>query len=53
MVYRELAVEESWDLIPARRTDRIRVEGDSYRMLARRIILTETIVRTPNLGIFL
>lgn len=53
LVYRERAVEDSWDLIPTRRIDHIRLQNGICTLVKRRIILTETIVKTPNLGIFL
>lgn len=53
IVYRERAVEEAWDLIPIRRIDTIRVLDNVCTLLSRKVILAETIVRTPNLGIFL
>lgn len=54
MVYRERAVEEHWDLIPVRRLDRVRFASDGRcSLLSRQIFLAGTIVKTPNLGIFL
>lgn len=53
IVYRERAVEQHWDLIPLRRTDRVRIAAEGCSLLTRRIFLAETIVKTPNLGIFL
>jgi 3-phenylpropionate/cinnamic acid dioxygenase small subunit len=53
LLYRQRGVESAADYIPARRTDRIRLTAEGPRLLARSIKLAETVLRTPNLGIFL
>lgn len=53
LLYRQRAIDAHFDLVPARRYDRFRRTPDGLRLLARRVILTETIVATPNLGVFL
>lgn len=53
IVYRQRAVDKVWDLIPARRQDIIRVSAEECRLCHRVVMLAETILQTPNLGIFL
>ncbi len=53
IVFRQRALDVARDLIPARRRDLIRVEVDRCILCRRTIILAETILQTPNLGIFL
>lgn len=53
LVYRQRAQDEVSDLIPARRRDILRVTEDSVTLVRRTIILAETVLTTPNLGIFL
>ncbi|MBA4759007.1 aromatic-ring-hydroxylating dioxygenase subunit beta [Sphingosinicella sp.] len=52
-LYRQRALDRAYEWIPARRSDLIRVESDGCRLVRRTIILAETILQTPNLGIFL
>ncbi|ULP41587.1 aromatic-ring-hydroxylating dioxygenase subunit beta [Mycobacterium lentiflavum] len=53
LVYRQRGIDAHFDLIPARRYDRIRISAHGPRLLSREVVLTETSVATPNLGIFL
>jgi 3-phenylpropionate/cinnamic acid dioxygenase small subunit len=53
LVYRQRGIDEHFDLIPCRRNDRLRLTPEGPRLLTREIVLTETSVRTPNLGVFL
>jgi 3-phenylpropionate/cinnamic acid dioxygenase small subunit len=53
LVYRQRGIDRHFDLVPARRYDRIRISSAGPRLLTREIILTETSLATPNLGIFL
>jgi 3-phenylpropionate/cinnamic acid dioxygenase small subunit len=53
LLYRHRGVDFASDLIPARRTDRIRLTPEGPRLLARSVKLAETVLGTPNLGIFL
>lgn len=41
------------DIIPVRRLDRIRFTPGRPKLLRRRALVTETVLHTPNLGIFL
>jgi len=52
MVYRQRAQDEVADLIPARRLDRVRIDAGGCKLVRRTIILAETVIKTPNLGIF-
>lgn len=53
LVYRQRGIDVHFDLIPARRNDLIRLTADGPRLLSREVILTETSLKTPNLGVFL
>ena len=53
LVYRQRGQEQVSDLIPARRLDLIKVTGDRCMLVRRTIILADTVLQTPNLGIFL
>lgn len=53
LVYRQRGIDPHFDLIPCRRYDRLRLTPDGIRLLSREVILTETSLGTPNLGVFL
>ena len=53
LVYRQRGIDAYYNLIPCRRNDRLRLTVDGVRLLSREVILTETILATANLGIFL
>ena len=53
LLYRHRAQDEHGDTIAARRLDRIRFTDQGPRLLARTIILADTVLTTPNLGVFL
>jgi 3-phenylpropionate/cinnamic acid dioxygenase small subunit len=53
LVYRQRGIDPHFDLIPCRRNDRLRLAADGARLLSREVILTETSLATPNLGVFL
>ena len=46
-------IDPHFDLIPCRRNDRLRLTESGARLLSREVILTETSLATPNLGVFL
>jgi len=52
-LYRHRAQDEQGDLIAARRRDRIRLTENGPRLLARTVILADTVLTTPNLGVIL
>lgn len=53
LVYRQRGIDPHHDLIPCRRNDRLRLTSDGVRLLSREVILTETILATPNLAVIL
>jgi 3-phenylpropionate/cinnamic acid dioxygenase small subunit len=53
LLYRQRGIEPHFDLIPCRRNDRLRLTTGGLRLLAREVVLTETVLATPNLGVFL
>ncbi|GAA0995942.1 aromatic-ring-hydroxylating dioxygenase subunit beta [Acrocarpospora macrocephala] len=53
LVYRQRGIDPHFDLIPCRRNDRLRWTGEGLRLVSREVILTETSLLTPNLGVLL
>ncbi|MBU6529596.1 aromatic-ring-hydroxylating dioxygenase subunit beta [Streptomyces mayonensis] len=53
LLYRQRGIDVHFDLIPCRRNDRIRLTAAGPRLLSREVILTETSLKTANLGVFL
>lgn len=53
LVYRQRGIDPYFDLIPARREDRIRLTPASPLLLSRRVLNTETSLETPNLAVIL
>lgn len=53
IIYRQRSNDADGDLIAARRTDLLRVDGGRVTLLKRRALLSDTSLRTPNLGVFL
>ncbi|MGO4596337.1 aromatic-ring-hydroxylating dioxygenase subunit beta [Terrabacter sp. 2RAF25] len=53
LVYRQRGIDVHFDLIPARRSDLLRLTPGGPRLLRREVVLTETTLKTPNLGVFL
>ncbi|PWI10533.1 phenylpropionate dioxygenase [Streptomyces sp. NWU339] len=53
LLYRQRGIDVHFDLIPCRRNDRIRLTAAGPRLLTREVILTETSLKTANLGVFL
>lgn len=53
LVYRQRGIDPHFDLIPCRRNDLLRITAAGLRLLSREVILTETSLATPNLGVFL
>ena len=52
LVFRQRAQDEVADMIPARRRDLIRILPEHCTLLRRTVVFGETILKTPNLGIF-
>src|SRR5574337_630461 len=53
IVSRQRGHDERADVIPVRRYDLLRLTSEGPRLLKRRALLTEVVLTTPNLGIFL
>lgn len=53
IVSRQRGHDEKADVIPVRRYDLLRLTSDGPRLLKRKALLTEVVLTTPNLGIFL
>ncbi|MBB1606076.1 MULTISPECIES: aromatic-ring-hydroxylating dioxygenase subunit beta [unclassified Pseudomonas] len=54
ILYRQRGSEDLGDVIPVRRHDVLRIGADgSVKLLKRRALITETVLHTPNLGVFL
>ena len=53
IMYRQRGHDEQGDIIPYRRLDTVKVSEHGIRLLKRKAILTEAVLRTPNLGVFL
>lgn len=53
LLYRQRGIDPHYDLIPCRRNDELRRVSSGFRLLSREVILTETSLVTPNLGVFL
>ncbi|WP_329343570.1 hypothetical protein OG252_45010 [Streptomyces sp. NBC_01352] len=53
LLYRQRGIDVHFDLIPCRRNDRVRLSAAGPRLLAREVILTETSLKTANLGVLL
>ncbi|CAJ1509988.1 aromatic-ring-hydroxylating dioxygenase subunit beta [[Mycobacterium] burgundiense] len=52
LLYRQRGIDPHFHLIPARRYDKIQLTP-SPQLVWREVILTETVLATPNLGVFL
>ena len=53
LIYRQRGNADAGDLIPVRRSDTIRITPNGAVLLSRRAVIPDTVLRTPNLGIFL
>ncbi|RJG24140.1 aromatic-ring-hydroxylating dioxygenase subunit beta [Massilia cavernae] len=53
ILYRQRGHDERGDIIPVRRQDHLRLTEDGVRLLKRTALLTEAVLTTPNLGVFL
>lgn len=52
LLYRQRGHDERGDVIPVRRQDLLRLTDDGVRLLKRTALLTEAVLTTPNLGVF-
>lgn len=53
ILYRQRGHDEQGDIIPYRRVDTLKITEQGARLLKRKAVLTEAVLRTPNLGVFL
>jgi 3-phenylpropionate/cinnamic acid dioxygenase small subunit len=53
ILHRQRAQNEAPDLMAYRRVDELALEGDSFRICKRLILMTDNVLRAPNLSIFL
>lgn len=53
IMYRQRGHDEQGDIIPYRRVDTLKLTDQGARLLKRKAVLTEAVLRTPNLGVFL
>jgi 3-phenylpropionate/cinnamic acid dioxygenase small subunit len=53
ILYRQRGHDQLGDVIPVRREDELRLTGAGPRLLKRTAIITEVVLTTPNLGVFL
>jgi hypothetical protein len=53
LLYRQRGIDVHFDLIPVRRNDLVRLTDAGPLLLSREAILTETTLKTANLGVFL
>ncbi|MBS7663623.1 phenylpropionate dioxygenase [Pseudomonas lalucatii] len=53
ILYRQRGHDDLGDVIPVRRHDLLRVTDAGVKLLKRKALITETVLHTPNLGVFL
>jgi 3-phenylpropionate/cinnamic acid dioxygenase small subunit len=53
LMYRQRGHEQAGDVIPVRRRDQLRLTAEGVRLLRRDALITEAVLTTPNLGVFL
>lgn len=53
MIYRQRGHDERGEIIPVRRQDLLRLTDNGPRLLKRTALITEVVLSTPNLGVFL
>ncbi|MGW1976585.1 aromatic-ring-hydroxylating dioxygenase subunit beta [Streptomyces sp. NPDC001889] len=53
LLYRQRGIDPHFDLIPCRRNDILRRWEGNLTLVSREVILTETSLATPNLGVLL
>lgn len=53
LLYRQRGHDDRGDVIPVRRRDRLRLTPAGVRLLRRDALITEAVLTTPNLGVFL
>lgn len=53
LIYRQRGHDDRGDVIPVRRRDQLKLTSSGVRLLRRDALITEAVLTTPNLGIFL
>ncbi|MNE83027.1 Biphenyl dioxygenase subunit beta [compost metagenome] len=53
ILYRQRGHDDVGDVIPVRRHDVLRITDAGVKLLKRKALITETVLHTPNLGVFL
>lgn len=53
LMYRQRGHDDRGDVIPVRRRDQLRLTADGVRLLRRDALITEAVLQTPNLGVFI
>jgi N,N-dimethyl phenylurea N-demethylase beta subunit len=53
LMYRQRGHDAPGDVIPVRRRDELRLTSAGVRLLKRDALITEAVLQTPNLGVFL
>ena len=53
IIYRQRGHDERGEIIPVRRQDLLRLTDSGPRLLKRTALITEVVLSTPNLGVFL
>lgn len=53
ILYRQRGHDDVGDVIPVRRHDVLRITDEGVKLLKRKALITETVLHTPNLGVFL
>jgi 3-phenylpropionate/cinnamic acid dioxygenase small subunit len=53
LMFRQRGHDERGDVIPVRRRDQLRLTPAGVRLLRRDALITEAVLTTPNLGVFL
>lgn len=53
LMYRQRGHDDRGDVIPVRRRDQLKLTAAGVRLLRRDALITEAVLTTPNLGVFL
>jgi 3-phenylpropionate/cinnamic acid dioxygenase small subunit len=53
LIYRQRGNADPGDLIPVRRSDIVRITDNGGLLVSRRAVIPDTVLQTPNLGVFL
>ncbi|MBD7977988.1 MULTISPECIES: aromatic-ring-hydroxylating dioxygenase subunit beta [Pseudomonas] len=53
IMYRQRGHDDKGDVVPVRRYDLLRLTDTGAKLLKRKAVITEAVLQTPNLGVFL